>query len=243
MIKGGDGLEIQFKGVDQVTADVCANFILNSNHKTGLRKTRNDRRFAMFYTAQQNEPDLKRDGMAGNYFPDLYKWLRDGGYAAVTHFLQNYEIPVELNPALEAGGKANRAPFTSSTEEAIAVSLGSVEQEIAEAIAQDKTGFTGGWVSSMALDLLLKNLNMNKMVPPNRRREMLQALGYDWHPALRNGRVNTHLSTDGGKPRLFIKNDHIHASLETAAAVVSAYQAAQTGQIAIESEAAKVFNK
>ena len=93
MITGGDGLEIQLKGVDQITADVCANFMLNSNHKDAIRKTRNDRRFAVFFTAQQSAEDLARDGMAGDYFPNLYEWLRGGGYAAIAYFLSTYDIP------------------------------------------------------------------------------------------------------------------------------------------------------
>ncbi|MEE8207126.1 MAG: DUF5906 domain-containing protein, partial [Nitrospinaceae bacterium] len=87
MITGGDGLEIQLKGVDQITVDVCANFILNSNHKDALVKTKNDRRFAIFYTHQQEADDLLRDGMSGNYFPDLYNWLRAGGYPIITQYL------------------------------------------------------------------------------------------------------------------------------------------------------------
>ena len=60
MITGGDGLEIQFKGADQVTADICANFMLNSNHKDAIQKTQSDRRFAVFFTAQQTAADLRQ---------------------------------------------------------------------------------------------------------------------------------------------------------------------------------------
>ena len=65
MITGGDGLEIQFKGADQVTADICANFMFNSNHKDAVQKTQSDRRFAVFFTAQQSAADIQAAGMGG----------------------------------------------------------------------------------------------------------------------------------------------------------------------------------
>ena len=79
--------EVESKGVDQVTIEVCANFILNSNHRDGIRKTKNDRRFCMLFTAQQEEEHLKRDGLTGAYFTKLYDWLNNGGFAVVTNYL------------------------------------------------------------------------------------------------------------------------------------------------------------
>ena len=56
----------------------------------------------------------------------------------------------------------------------------------------------------------------------------MQSLGYDWHPALKNGRVNNPLLIDGGrKPRLFIRDGHIHANLTSAVEVARLYSAAQ----------------
>ena len=66
MITGGDGLEIEGKGVDQISADVCGNFMFNSNHKDAVRKTQNDRRFCVLFSAQQQAADLTRDGMGGD---------------------------------------------------------------------------------------------------------------------------------------------------------------------------------
>jgi len=224
MITGGDGLEIQLKGVDQITADVCANFMLNSNHKDAIRKTKTDRRFCVFYTAQQSDEDLSHDGMTGNYFPDLYEWLNNGGYAVVSEFLHSYAIPDELNPAT----KCDRAPRTSSTDEAIMASVGIVEQEILEAIEEERPGFCGGWVSSVAVEKLLKNSRMDRLVPLNKRRELLQSIGYDYHPALRDGRVTAPVMMDDGKkPRLFIKKGHLAANIQSVSEVSRAYQAAQ----------------
>ena len=151
MITGGDDIEIQMKGVDQVTADICCNFIFNSNHRDAIKLTRDDRRFAVFYTAQQTLDDYHRDGMGGDYFPKLYGWLHGDGYAIVNDFLSNYSIPDEHNPTT----LSRRAPTTTSSADAVMASMGIVEQEILEAISAEHTGFRGGWVSSIWLDRLI----------------------------------------------------------------------------------------
>lgn len=225
-------VEIQFKGQDQHTGDNRANLMACSNHKDAVPKTAEERRWAIFYTAQQEFEDLVRDGMTENYFPDLYDWFegrnkyvgQPPGYAQITYYLQHYKIPDELNPAVGA----HRAPDTSSTAEAMVLSVGTIEQEIIEAIEQELPGFCGGWVSSMALDKLLLKIKAERRVPPGKRREMLAHLGYDWHPALPSGRVHNIVEPDGGKPKLFIKRGHILANLATAAAVAKRYSDDQT---------------
>lgn len=219
----GDDLEIEGKGVDQISADVCGNFMLNSNHKNAIPKTRKDRRFAIFFTAQQALEDLARDGMDKNYFPQLYEWLRSGGYAVVSELLHTFPIPDEFNPTT----KCQRAPSTTSTEEAISESLGSVEQEILEAIEQNLPGFANGWASSIALGNLLSEMNAARRVPLNKRRDLMQSLGYVYHPALQDGRLNNTVLPDGGKPRLFIRADHADRFLTTHADISRAYSAAQ----------------
>ena len=218
-----DRIEMQAKGADQIVADNYANFILNMNPRDGLRKDRNDRRFCVFYTAQQSADDIIRDGMGGDYFPNLYNWLRREGYAIVANYLATYPIPDELNPA----GACHRAPITSSTEEAVTASMGSIEQEILEAIEEGRPGFAGGWISSKAVERLLQSQRMERAIPRNKRRDLLQSLGYDYHPALKDGRANNVISMDGGKPRLFIKQGHIHANLTNGAEVARQYQEAQ----------------
>ena len=227
-------LEIQLKGVDQKTMWVCANFMLNSNHKDAVRKTQDDRRFSVFYTAQQSFEDVRRDGMGGTYFPDLYNWLKGtgkyagqpSGYAMVAQYLQDYAIPDELNPATSC----HRAPETSSTEEAINASRGSIEQEILEAIDEGRPGFAGGWVSSAQLEKLLKDMRADRMIPPNKRRALMQSMGYDYHPGLPNGRTNNPIAFDGCKPRLYAKVGHLNNQLEGPAAIVSSYESAQLKQ-------------
>ena len=161
--------------------------------------------------------------MGGSYFPDLYDWLRREGYAIVTDYLHTFQIPEEYNPA----GLCHRAPETSTTHEAVAQSLGGVEQEIMEAVEEERPGFCGGWVSSMALDIMLKLKRKDGVISINKRRELLQSLGYDWHPSLKNGRVNNPVMPDNGKPRLFIRTGHEALLLRTPAEVARAYEDAQ----------------
>lgn len=233
-----DDLSMRAMQAGQVMGDNRANFMLNSQHKDAIRKTRNDRRFAVFFTGQQSDEDVIKDGMGGDYFPKLYKWLKADGYAIVNGYLATYAIPDELNPA----GACHRAPETSSTHEAINASMGGVEQEIMEAVEEERPGFAGGWISSVAIERLLHNIHATRSIPHNKRRELLQSLGYDWHPSLPNGRVNNPiLMDDGKKPRLFIKNDHININIEAPAEVARIYQQAQGAQMMPLGNATNVF--
>lgn len=222
MITGGDGLEIEGKGVDQISADVCGNFMFNSNHKDAVRKTQNDRRFCVLFSAQQSAADIIRDGMGGGYFFRLYEWLNAEGYAIVSEFLATYPIPDEFNPAT----LCQRAPVTSSTTAAIAASAGNIEQEIGEVIAQGLPGFCGGWISSIMLDRLLQGVGAARRIGHNKRREMLEALGYVTHPALHDGRVNNMVLPDSGKPRLFVHKDSPDYAIASPQGAARAYEKA-----------------
>lgn len=212
---------------DQVMREVVANFIFNSNHKDGLKKTHNDRRICTLFCAQQRVEDLKRDGMdpEGDYFPKLYEWLRADGYAIVADLLHTYPIPAVYNPA----GDCQRAPKTTSTEEAIRASTGGVEQEIEEAIAQGLPGFCGGWISSIWLERLLERIGLARRITHSKRRDMLEIMGYHYHPALREGRVNNVVVPDGGKPRLFIHESSLACEITDAIGASKAYETANTG--------------
>jgi hypothetical protein len=236
MITGGDGLEIEGKGVDQISADICGNFIFNSNHKDAVRKTKNDRRYGVMFSAQQQAEDLARDGMGGDYFPKLYDWLRADGYAIVSELLHTFPIPPEYNPAT----LCQIAPKTTSTQMAIDASQGGVEQEIAEAVAQGLPGFCGGWLSSMMLDALLERMGSARRLTHSKRREMLDALGYVAHPALPDGRVNNLVLPDNGKPRLFILKTAVDYRIATPADAARAYETANnSGRVAFPFAAAR----
>lgn len=215
---------IELKGVDAEMRSVCCNFIFNCNPKDGVPKTSDDRRYAPFFTAQQSPEDLKRDGMDNSYFRRLYNWLDNGGYSHMTYFLRTYVIPDELNPAT----LCQRAPDTSSTREAISVGLGAVEQEIMEAVEEGREGFRGGFISSTFLHKLIDAKRAT--VPLQRRRALMHSLGYDYHPALKDGRTNNPVHPDNTKPRIYIhRSDERLRMLTTAAEVASAYTNAQLG--------------
>lgn len=205
------------KGVDQITGDNCANFLCTTNHKNAIRVARkNNRRWCIFYTPQQSYDDMLRDGMTGNYFPNLYNWANQGGYAIITDYLLSYDIPEARNPAT----MCHRAPITTSADDIITATLGGIEQDIIEAIGEGRRGFAGGWVSSIALSRLLEK----RRITHHKRAEILSDLGYKLHPGLVNGRVHSSIIIDDGKkPRLWIKDDSPYAEIMKAADITKQY--------------------
>ncbi len=219
----GTRTPIQGKGVDQVTMTVCANFMFNSNHRGALGSAVKGRRYCVFYTAQQEPEDLIRDGMAGSYFPDLYKWARGGGFAFVTDWLHSYKIDEEFNPA----GNCVRAPHTSMHSEVIDEALGVVEQEIMAAVLDDKPGFVKPWISSQAVDKLLRETHLESRVPRNKRKALIESLGYVRHPQLPEGRTNNAVLPDATRTTLFVRKGHPVLELKGAATVADYYQKTQ----------------
>ena len=215
-------IEIEGKGGDQYTGDNFVRGIICTNHKDGVPITADTRRYSVFYCAQQTKADRDRD-FPGDYFPRLYDWLKSGGYEIVNEYLHTYQIDARFNPA----GDCQTAPVTSSTSEAIELSRGGVEQEVMEAIEEGAPGFSGGWVSSQCLNQLLARLRADRKIPPAKRRALMQSLGYDWHPGLSNGRVNNTIAIEGCKPKLYIKQGHIHSNLTTASEISRHYCDAQ----------------
>lgn len=218
----GERLAKRAMQADQVMSNVVANFMFNSNHKDGLRKTKNDRRICPFFSAQQKVEDIARDGMGGDYFPRLWDWLRAEGFAIVTELLSTFPIPAEFNPA----GDCQRAPDTTATAAAIESGAGAIEQEIQEAVAQGLPGFCGGWISSIQLDRLLERLGAARRITHNRRKEVLQDMGYELHPNLADGRVNNVVLPDAGKPRLFVQKGGQARHIVGAAEIAKAYELA-----------------
>lgn len=221
----GERLAMRAMQQSQVMADNVAHFIINSNWKDAVKKTSNDRRFAIFYCAQQAREDIESCGMGGDYFPNLYSWLRnENGFAIVSEYLHTYPINPKYNPATVC----HRAPFTSSTEEAVNLSFGGVEQYIIEAVEEGIPGFCGGWISSVALDNLLSKMRKNNAIPLNKRKDVLASIGYHQHPGLTGGRTTVPILLDGGKkPRLYIKRGHKDGILKVPTDIISAYMKAQ----------------
>jgi hypothetical protein len=224
-----DSLQVERKGVDQTMEDNRANGLMCTNHEDGVPVTTDTRRYAVFYTAQQRASDKLRDGMTGDYFRDFYDWCygrgayasggENYGFSVMNWWLRTQYILVEeFDPA----GVCQVAPKTSSSDAAIRASLGPVEQEILEAIESEQQGFRNGWISSVALDRLMEKTG--KRIARNQRRHILQALGYDWHPHLKEGRT-THgtLIDGGGKFRLYVKVGHSDRTLIDGKAIIDKY--------------------
>lgn len=201
-----DRVETQPKGVDKRMVENWANWMFLTNHRDAIVKSINDRRYAIFFTAQQDAAGIVRDGMGGDYFPQLYAWLRADGFSIVTDFLLSYQIPVELDPAKTV----HRAPATTSTPLAIEQSLGRIEQEIMEAIASGDEGFRNGWISSWKVEVLCREnrLSVSRM----RMSEIIQSLGYLFVERARRPLMKEDLK----RPTLYVRADQYRADLETA---------------------------
>lgn len=231
-------IEVEPKGQNKYMADNRANWILNSNHKDGVTKVKDDRRFAIFFTAQQTKAQRLACGMDSRYFQYLRDWLETDGYAIMCEYLMNYPVAYEMDPRFMSD-----APDTSATAEAVDLGLGIIEQNIIEAVEQHRPGFCGGWISSVALDRLLEQGRSSRYVPPNKRPDMLDSLGYQHHPHLRGGRASAPVAIDGcTRPRLYIKKDHLHLQLTNPAAIVDAYVKAQEIGAPLENASA-LFSK
>lgn len=229
---------LEKKGVDETTTDNRANGMLCTNHKDAVPITVDNRRYAIFYTAQQTAADVLAAGLTNDYWALMWDWFKGRGtyehmgamYGArvLANFLKTYELQAEYDPTR---GLAARAPQTSSTPAAIKASLGTVEQEILDAIEEGQQGFAGGWVSSYYLDLLIDKLRAR--VQRNKRRDLMKTLGYDWHPALEDGRVNEMVTPDNRKPKLYIRDGHPALALKTPALVAKAYVRAQADALGL----------
>lgn len=216
-------IQVEGKGADQRMMDNAANGIILTNHMDGVPIDSDERRYAVLYCAQQTAEDLARDGMTEEYFNRLFGWLHAGGNAIVAHYLMTYPLPAEM---------PSRAPMTTSRGNAIAMSRGRAEQEVMEAIEDGRPGFAGGWVSSRYLDALLDSIRA--AVPRSKRRGLMQSLGYDYHPALPDGRATGIVTPDNARPRLYVRAGHLALNLSVPGAVGDAYAKAQmTGGAAV----------
>lgn len=193
----GKKVEIEKKGIDAgMNRDYCANWFFCTNHRDAIIKDKNDRRFSIFYTAQQSREDMERDGLlTDNYLPKLWQWLEADGFAIMRHYLLNYAIADEFNPATNCV----IAPATSSTQDAISNSYGVAEQYVIDAIESDVPGFRGGWLSSWAVTQLLQTNHIKRA--PRKIGAICEALGYK--PV---GKATTTIMQEGNtRPTLYAK--------------------------------------
>lgn len=213
-------IEIQSKGADQFTGDNMANFLMMTNHKDAMSLSPDSRRYSMFFNAQQTAQDILRDMGGSQYFVDLYNWANQDGYAFIAKWFEDYAIPDEFNPA----SHCQRAPHTSSTEESVHLSLGSVEHAVLDAVEEGRPGFRGGWISSKAFELLLREIGSERRIPINKRKALLESLGYAYHPGLDKGRCNSIVPSEGVKSKLYIKQGSILQNIQGPQVIQSRYQ-------------------
>ena len=201
-------IQVEPKGIDAYMMDNVANFVLLSNYRDAVRKTADDRRYAVIYCAQQSMQDNLSFGLTSEYFVQYYHWLENGGFEIVTNFLHNYQPEAEFNPAQYC----RTAPVTSSTYEAIEYTRTHEEQMVVQAILDEEPGFKGGWISSTALNTLLDTYRGRPM--HNRAKsEMIRRLGYDTPPQLPYGKSSRRIieaPEAGRRPILYLKTDLIY---------------------------------
>ncbi len=226
VILSEDRIELEPKGVDAFFEEVCVNFVLNTNYKHAIRKTQNERRFAIFFTAQQTYEDLEKSGLTSQYFVNFVdNFLKKDGYAIVHDFLATYEIPDEYNPATNCV----RAPMTSTTHEAITATQAPYDIEIKDAITDELPGFRAGFISSSAMEKLLEKSFLHKMLPRRARRQYLDRLGYVPHPLLdaSGGRTPRQVMPDACRTTLYVKKTSNLLRITDVGALLDAYSSSQ----------------
>ncbi|MGL5776171.1 MAG: primase-helicase family protein, partial [Aeromonas veronii] len=191
-------VEVEGKGRDSYDADNRCNLLLCTNHKDGVIKTANDRRYAIVYTGQQCMEDRARDGMDDAYFTRLWYWLENGGFAACADYFDRYNITVNV---------MGNAPRTTATDDAIAQTMGGAEQCIMEALELERFGFVCGMIRSDALDAMLAERGYK--LSPHKRKAALETIGYVPHPVNQQSQVKI-----AGRPvKVYVKRGHLSAQL------------------------------
>lgn len=222
---------IEAKGKDATSGDNFCNGMMLTNYRNGVPISDDERRYAIFFSAQQDVEDLERDGMDGAYFADLHDYMNgrgpyahlgeDYGFAVANEWLRTAVPNAEFNPA----GQCQRAPSTSSTLAAIQESLGSLEQEVQEAIESEQVGFRAGVVTSHALRNLFDRCR--KRIAPRAYKGIMKALGYHSHPMLAGNKGRfTNPFGDTTKPVVYYAPGSPFFSIDDMAELKAATEAA-----------------
>lgn len=182
---------VEAKGRDQHMARNYANFIFTLNDKWDFKKSKGDRRFCVMYSALQELDDIAAAGLTEEHFNMMHEWLNhQSGYAMVTQYLADYRIKDQFNPAKGC----LRAPDSSSEAEVYENSIHHVESTLREAVADERIGFKGGFISlKHAVELF------DGKKDPRLFRKFLLNMGYSVHPNLSttNGQLTKVLIEDG----------------------------------------------
>lgn len=202
-----EDVEVRNMGTEKRMVKNLANWFFLTNHRDAIMKTSVDRRYCVMFTAQQSVQDMidagykNYDGTSTDYFPKLWQWAREEGFAIVAQYLSNFMIEAEFDPS----GSCVMAPWTSTTSQVLLESNGRVESEILEAIESERIGFKGGFVSSIKLTELFREQNIR--VNRNKVGEIMGNIGYVKCPVLPGGRAARNVSAENnGKPTLYVPN-------------------------------------
>lgn len=189
-----DFANVEGKGAKITTRRICTNYFMTMNRQDGIRRDDDERRFAIFFTAQQSEKDVARD-FPGDFFINFNNWLRyEDGYAKCADYLYNYPIDPQFDPA----GRATRAPTTSSEIAVKAANVSPVTQIVEESIAAGVPGFMNGWVSLSACKDMLRD--EGHRVTIHDIKEVLYRMGYIAHPGLQqDSRLSVPSMAEGNK--------------------------------------------
>jgi hypothetical protein len=139
-------IEVQGKGIGQQMIDNRANWMFFSNYQSALPISRQNRRYAPFFSPLQSVGAIEEAGMGPEtgYFPSLYGWLEhEGGAEAVLNWLMSRPVA--------KGGIPMRAPKTASSEQAWKLAQSPIERLVHEAVEDQAPGFKGGFVGTQAL--------------------------------------------------------------------------------------------
>lgn len=221
---------IEAKGREQVTGDNRANGLMTANDPSDVPIEKGERRYAPFFYAYLEAPEMWAAGMDSKYLGDIHSWLvgekqyahlgRDYGFNVVAHHLHTREISPLFNDVV--------APETTATVVAIDAGLGPIEQAVLEMINQDEVGFAGGWVSSNYLNLMFDR--RRDKITPRRRDQIMKRLGYAPHPKMNKlGQTDNRVMPDNKKVKLYCKVGSIAwNNLDSMTSVCAAYTKAQS---------------
>ena len=139
-------LNIESKGKEIRTVRTFMNFFFTMNALDGIHRDDDERRFAIFFTAQQNEKDV-HNWFPSQYFANLHDWLNNyDGYAICANFLMSYQVDPEFNPVV-----IGRAPVTSSEDRVRSVNRTPLMVVLEDNINEGMPGTKEGWLSISAV--------------------------------------------------------------------------------------------
>lgn len=218
-------IEMQSKGLNQRMIVNIANGFMCMNHRDGIRRNANERRYCIFFTAQQYASDLERDGLDSVFFTNLWKWAKNGGFAHITYFLKHYPINPLFNPA----DGCTRAPETSKHNEILQESYSDFEREMIDLVSDGVVGCCGGYISSHVVKKVIEDnhFRMNGAIVSAKLRNM----GYMKHPVLNDGRASFNCPWDNTRPRIYVHKDNVMINCTDARQVTEHFYQSQEDAI------------